>query len=170
MRELHAVGADYPFTGPNQNTLTQPLGVASAVLFRCLTDGPAWKEWLGIDVEWTSPEPFGVGTTRTVTANGQRIEEMFFTWEQDKAMGFRFDRTTLPVAAFAEHYACDATGEGRCLLRWSYAYEWGGPLEGVLGRAFGAFFEMNAKRSLNKLATLLENETHRWESPEPTTA
>jgi len=136
--------------------------VPASSLFACLADGPAWKEWLGIEVEWTSPQPFGVGTTRTVTANGQTIEEYFFTWVDGEKMGFRFDRTTLPLAAFAELYECVTTGADSCELRWSYAYEWGGPLEAVLAPAFGAFFGFNGKRSLRKLATLLESNPGRW--------
>ena len=55
MRELTPVDADFALIGPNQNTLRQPIAVSAATLFKCLADGPAWKEWLGIDVEWTTP-------------------------------------------------------------------------------------------------------------------
>lgn len=156
MKDLESVEADYPLTGPNQRTLVLPLEVPASRLFQCLEDGPAWKDWLGVDVEWTSPEPFGVGTTRTVKTNGQVIEEYFLTWIDGETMGFRFDRSTLPVKAMAELYDCVPTGPDSCELRWSYAFEWGGPLEPVLGRAFAAGFAFNAKRSLKKLAMLLE--------------
>ena len=162
MRTLMPVGADYPVTGPNQNTLRQAMPVRAATLFRCLEDGPAWKEWLGIEVEWTSPEPFGVGTTRTVTRKAITIDEVFFTWVDGEEMGFRFDRTTLPVRSFAELYDCVPIGDTTCELRWSYAFEWAGPLPAVLGRAFGVYFAFAAKRSLRKLAALLEKNPERW--------
>ncbi len=162
MKDLAPVGADYPLTGPNQRTLVMPISVPATTLFRCLEDGPAWNEWLGIDVEWTSPEPFGVGTTRTVRTGGRTIDEYFLTWIDGETMGFRFDRATLPVKAFAELYDCVPTGPNSCELRWSYAFEWGGPIEPVFGRAFAAGFAFNCKRSLNKLALLLETHPERW--------
>jgi hypothetical protein len=106
MRELTSVDADYATIGPNQTTLRQPIAVPATTLFNCLANGPAWKEWLGIDVEWTSPEPHGVGTTRTATTTGVTIEEFFLTWDEGERMVFRFDRTTLPMKSFAEHYEC----------------------------------------------------------------
>jgi len=163
MRELVPVDADYATGGPNQNTIVQPIGVSASTLFNCLADGPAWNEWLGIEVEWTSPEPHGVGTTRTVTTgNGQRIDEYFVAWDAGERMAFRFDRTTLPMNAFAEQYDCVSTGDGRCELRWSYAYEWGGPLPSVLGKLFGVGFGLMAKRSAKKLAALLEGDPDRF--------
>jgi hypothetical protein len=162
MRELTVVDADYAITGPNHHTLRQTIPVPATTLFNCLADGAAWKEWLGVDVEWTTPEPRGVGTTRTVTTGGQTIEEYFFTWDEGERMAFRFDRCTLPVRAFAEHYECVPTGDTTCELEWSYAFEWGGPLTPVFGRAFGAGFAFNAKRALKKLAKLLEDDPRRF--------
>lgn len=162
LKDLAPVDAEYALSGSNQNTLVQPIAAPAASLFRCLEDGPAWKEWLGIDVEWTSPEPFGVGTTRTVTTSGQRIDELFLTWDEGERMGFRFERTTMPFRAFAEHYECAPTGAETCELRWSYAFEWGGPLAPVLGKAFGAAFALKGKRSLSKLAHLFEEQPGRW--------
>ena len=157
LRDLEPVDADYVTSGPNANEMTQTINKPADVVFRALEDGPAWKEWLGMNVEWTSPEPFGVGTTRTVTGNGQTIEEYFLEWEDGKRMRFRFDRATLPVSAFAEDWSVRSTGDDTCEVSWKYAYEWGGPLPGVLGKGFDKFFEFNGKRSLRKLAEFMEN-------------
>lgn len=162
IRELDKVEADYPLSGANHTVLRQPMPVSSDVLFNCLADGAAWKEWLGIGVEWTSPEPRGEGTTRTVTGNGQRMEEWFFTWEPGSHFSFRFDRATLPLKAFAEHYRCESTGPSTSDLVWSYSYEWGGPLKALMGPAFGAFFRFNCKRGLKKLTKLLATQGDRW--------
>lgn len=159
LRDLNAVDGDYATTGPNQNTIKQAIPAPADALFRCLEDAPAWKEWLGIEVDWTSAKPFGVGTTRTVTANGQTIEEYFLAWDPGTRMCFRFDRTTLPLKAFAEDYVIKPTGPESCELHWSSAYEWGGPLPGVLGTAFGKFFAFNGQRSLKKLASLMASPT-----------
>ena len=72
-------------------------------------------------------------------------------------MCFRFDRTTLPVAAFAEDYVVTPTSDTTCELAWHYAYEWGGPLEPVLGRIFGAGFALKGRRALSKLARLMSD-------------
>ncbi len=162
LKDLTKVDSDYPTVGPNQKTLVQAINVPSTTLFNCLADGPAWSEWLGIEVEWTTPEPRDVGTTRTVTTKGQQIDEFFFTWDEGERMGFRFDRTTLPVSAFAELYECVPTGANSCELRWSYAFEWGGPLAPVFGKAFAAGFAFNSTRALKKLAAMLENDSDRF--------
>ncbi len=155
LREMEAVDIDYATTGPNQNTLTQPVKASAEALFQCLEDAAAWKEWLGADVEWTSPKPYGIGTTRTVSANGQRLEETFLAWDEGSRMCFRFDRCTLPLAAFAEDYVITPTGDASCELHWSYAYTWNGPLAPLLGRAFGVMFAANGRRSLARLAELM---------------
>ena len=59
LRDLRKVDADFATSGPNVTKLRQHVAVPAADLFRCLEDGPAWNEWLGIDVEWTSEKPFG---------------------------------------------------------------------------------------------------------------
>jgi len=156
LHDLTAVDVDYATDGPNNFVIVVSIDVPAAVLFNCLTDGPAWKEWLGIDVEWTSPEPFGIGTTRTVSTAGQTIEETFLAWDQDERLNFRFDRATLPVSAFAEDYRVVPVGDQSCSLHWSYAYEWAGPLAPVSGPVFAKLFAMNGKRSLSKLKALLE--------------
>ena len=162
MRELTSVDADYATMGPNQTTLRQPIAVPATTLFNCLANGPAWKEWLGIDVEWTSPEPHGVGTTRTVTTTGVTIEEFFLTWDEGARMAFRFDRTTMPMQSFAEHYECTPRGDGACELEWSYAFEGSGPLGKVFAKAFGVFFGLQNKRAVKKLAKLLEADPQRF--------
>jgi len=163
MRDLTPVGPDYPTSGPNQHTLVQPIDVPAATLFACLVDAPAWGEWLGLDVEWTTEPPFGVGTTRTVRARGVTIDEHFFTWDDSERIGFRFDRATLPVTAFAELYDCVPTGDDSCELHWSFAFEFRGrPVSGPAGNAFAAVFVRNGRRSLTKLAALLESDPDRF--------
>ncbi len=157
LRTLRAVDADYAATGPNTTTLRQAMARPAADLFRCLEDGPAWKEWLGIDVEWTSDPPFGVGTTRTVTRGRVRIDEEFLAWEEGRRMNFHFTRSTLPMAAFAEDYLIEPNGDDHCTLHWSYAYEWAGPLGPIGARGFGAVFARQGVRSLRRLAALLDD-------------
>ncbi len=164
LRELRPVDADFAHTGPNHKTIRQNIPKSADAVFRALEDGPAWKEWLGIDVEWTSPKPFGVGTTRTVRGNGQQIDETFLVWEPGQRMAFRFDRATPPLRAFAEDYVITSTGENSCELAWSYALEWAGPFPAVTGRAFALMFRLNGRRALKRLAEMMENTT-RFDDP-----
>ncbi len=89
------------------------------MVWKALLDGPAWTEWLPITkVTWTSPEPFKVGTTRTVEIGDQQVEETFFAWEDNRRMAFRFERSSLPVSAAVEDYVIKPTDTG-CELHWS---------------------------------------------------
>jgi len=155
MRDLREVGADYALTGPNSTTLTQAFNKSAKSVFASFEDEAAWKEWLGLDVTWTSEKPFGVGTTRTVVANGQTIDEVFTVWEEPKRMTFYFVRSTLPLAAFAEDYRLTSTGPHSCELAWSFAYEWGGIWPGIFGRVFGAVFTYSGRKSLKKFAEMM---------------
>lgn len=153
LRDMRPVEAEYATAGPNQRTHVQPIDKPAAVVFRILEDGPSWKAWLNLDVDWTSERPFGVGTTRTVTGpGGLRIEEFFVAWEDGCRMAFRFDRATMPVAAFAEDWSVRPTGDDSCELVWSYAYDWTGPLAAVAAKAFGVGFALQGRRALRKLA------------------
>lgn len=164
LRDLRPVDAEFAHTGENQRTLRQDIPCSAAALFRALADAPTWKEWLGIDVEWTSPEPHGVGATRTVRTNGLRFDETFLEWDTGTRMAFRFERSTLPMTAFAEDYVIGATGDDTCQLEWSYAHEWSGPLAPVMGKAFDLVFTASNRRGLGKLAKLMANTTRFDES------
>lgn len=157
MREHRTVDADFASTGPNATTRLQRVHAPAEAAFDVLADGPAWKEWLGIDVEWTSPEPHGVGTTRTVTTRGASIEETFLVWEPGRRMNFRFDRSTLPVSAFAEDYLLIDHPDGGCTLEWSYSYDWAAPVAVVTRPLFGFGFGRQASRGLTKFAALVES-------------
>ena len=155
MREMTAVSADYPFSGPNSTTLKQVIDKPIESLFASFEDAPAWNEWLGLDVEWTSERPFGVGTTRTVAVSNQQFDERFTAWDEPRKITFYFERGTLPLSAFAEDYTLTSTGPGRCELAWTFAYEWSGPLPAVFGRIFGMVFASVGKRGLQKLAKMM---------------
>ena len=155
IREMTAVHADYPFSGPNSTTLKQAIDKPIDSVFASFEDAPAWKEWLDLDVEWTSEKPFGFGTTRTVVVRNQQIDERFTVWEEPRQIAFYFERSTLPLAAFAEDYTLTSTGPSSCELAWTFAYEWGGPLPSIFGRIFGLVFASAGRASLKKLAKMM---------------
>lgn len=91
--ENYAISVVYSFQLPRE------------VVWAGLRDDETWTKWLPIEkVTWTSPEPFTVGTTRTVVIAGKEVDEYFFDWEEGFLMAFRFDRSGAPVKAFAEEY------------------------------------------------------------------
>lgn len=160
MWEMRPVAAEYASMGPNQRTRVQPIGKPAATVFRILEDGPSWKVWFNLGVEWTSERPFGVGTTRTVTgAGGLRIDEHFVAWEDGRRMAFRFDRASVPFRSFAEDWSVRPTSDDACELVWRYAYQWAGPtpVAAMADKAFGFTFGLQGKRALRKLATYAES-------------
>jgi hypothetical protein len=97
-------------------------------LFSILDDPASWPAWArpGIArVVWTSPQPRGVGATRTVhMLGGLEVDETFFVWSPGRELAFHFTGTTQKVwERFAERYEIRASGAGRCHLTWTVAYE-----------------------------------------------
>ena len=77
-------------------------------------------------IEWTSPRPFAVGTTRTAHALGGAlvIEEEFITWEKGRRQSFKVLQANLPLfRRFGEDYLVEATGEASCRFTWTIAAE-----------------------------------------------
>jgi hypothetical protein len=95
---------------------------------------------------WTSPRPFGVGTTREVVLplGSMTVREQFFRWDEGKGYSFFVASTNRPgIKQFAEDYVIEADGDGT-LFTWTIAIEPKArmaPLMKVLGpvnkRAFG---------------------------------
>jgi len=59
-------------TASARGTAERELAVSAARAFDTLVDGPSWTKWVAPvirDVTWTSPQPFGKGTTRTVSSS-----------------------------------------------------------------------------------------------------
>ena len=117
--------ADAPF----RFVSTVDLNITPEQLFEVLGDAESWPHWATVitKVTWTSPEPRGVGTTRTVHMRGGITgDEEFLAWEPHSHMAFRFNESTSnTIAAFAEDYRVVETAEG-CHLTWVMAMKPGG--------------------------------------------
>ena len=81
--------------------------------------GPSIKK-----VTWTSPRPFGVGTTRDVVApGGSTMRERYFRWDEGKSHAFYVYESTLPILRrFAEDYIVEPDGD-QTLFTWIVAIE-----------------------------------------------
>ena len=121
------VEADYFDTAAIRHVTEVALPVSRARLFAIFEDAASWTRWpIGISkTEWTSPRPFGVGTTRTVTfANGMSVYERFIVWEGTSKLAFcLYGATSRLLIRFGELYAVEELGEGA------------GDYEGDAGRA-----------------------------------
>jgi hypothetical protein len=106
------------------------LPCSPAALLDVFEDPKSWPVWaVGIKkVEWTSPQPYGVGTTRTVTfADGTEVYERFIAWERGREMAFVLEGLTNPIfESFGERYTVRDVGGGRCHLVWTVVYAPGG--------------------------------------------
>jgi len=92
-------------------------------------------------IEWTSPRPFGVGTTRTVKALGGAsvFWERYFRWEEGRRQSFTVDEASTPLfKRFGEDYLIEPDGENACRFTWTIAGEprFPGPNKMLLGSLF----------------------------------
>lgn len=115
---------DYFATAPVKLDVSVDVRASPGAVFACFRDAAAWPRWAPAitRVTWTTPPPFGVGTTRTVEMRGGMVgEEEFIAWEEGRRMAFRFTRSNVPVEAFGEDYLVETTGGGCTRVRWLMA-------------------------------------------------
>ncbi|MEX3645781.1 SRPBCC family protein [Mycolicibacterium porcinum] len=137
--QCERVELDFIDQAPFRFVSTVDLAITAEQLFEVLSDETSWPHWATVitNVEWTSPEPRGVGTTRTVTMRGHIVgDEEFLAWEPFSRMAFRFNTSTSnAISAFAEDYRVVGTADG-CHLTWVMAMKPSG-LAGRLGMTMG---------------------------------
>jgi hypothetical protein len=123
---LESADADFFESAPHIFTYQKRFAAPPAQVWEQLTSdesitawGPATKE-----VNWTSPRPFGIGTTRKVVAfAGAAMRERFFRWEEGSRHSFASYESTLPLfKRFAEDYIVEADGADT-LFTWVVAIE-----------------------------------------------
>jgi len=103
------------------------------------------------DITWTSPRPFGVGTTRTTRVLGGliKLDESYPHWDEGRRKVFVGVRTLPPVLRrFAEEYLVEPIDPGHCRFRWTAVWEptlVGRPI-GPVGRAIFASIARDVER------------------------
>ena len=103
------------------------LGVPPARVWESLASDRSVADWgLGVRrLTWTSPRPFGVGTTREVVLplGAMSLREHFFRWDEGAGYSFYAVEANRPgLRRFAENYVVEADGAGT-LLTWTIAVE-----------------------------------------------
>ena len=95
-------------------------------------------------IDWTSPRPFTVGTTRTVRVLGGLfvIDESYVRWDEGRRKVFVGVGMNLPVIRrFAEDYLVEPVGADRSRFTWTAVWEpttLGRPLEPVTHALFAS--------------------------------
>ncbi|GAB2735073.1 SRPBCC family protein [Amycolatopsis magusensis] len=98
----------------------------AARVWRVLSADDALVSWsrLITGMDWTSPRPFGVGTTRAVTVGrAATLRERFYRWDEESRMTFTAEASSKPgFRRFAEDMALTPlTGGTR--ITWTFAIE-----------------------------------------------
>lgn len=130
--ETAKVGLDYFHNAPYLFRSSVNIRCTPQQLFASFEDADAWPAWAMpiTHVEWTSPQPFGVGTTRNVTMLGNLIGyEEFLLWQPCTEMAFRFNQVNRKdvLVSFGEHYLVTDLGNGTVDLVWTVGMEPAGP-------------------------------------------
>jgi len=124
MHPCERVGLEFFESAPYRIVHTADFPVPPARLFEVLSDGAAWPQWFEVvkSATWTSPEPHGVGSTRTVVMNGNvTATEEFIAWEPHRHLAFRFNEcNSARVRGSAEEYRIETSADG-CRLTWTMA-------------------------------------------------
>jgi len=128
--ECDRVGLEYFQTAPCKVVASQEIAASPERIFEIFLDAVSWTRWaLPITgVDWTSPFPLAVGSTRTVHMRGGMTGwEEFIAWEPGLRMAFRFNQTIKGgPEAFAEDYQVTDLGSGRSRVDWTMAMTFGG--------------------------------------------
>ncbi|MCB1015424.1 MAG: SRPBCC family protein [Acidimicrobiales bacterium] len=116
------IGLDDFAAAPVRFTASETIAATPEQVFAIFLDAEAWTKWVFAitGVEWTSPFPLEVGSTRTVhMLGGLTAYEEFLAWEPGRRMAFRFNELSKPVAsAFGEDYQVTDLGDGRSRVDW----------------------------------------------------
>src|SRR5690349_5410478 len=101
MHQCERIGPDFIDSAPFRFVSTVDLPITPEQLFEVLADAESWPQWATAitKVTWTSPEPRGIGTTRTVNMRGGIVGDVgappacggeFLAWEPFAHIAFRF--------------------------------------------------------------------------------
>jgi carbon monoxide dehydrogenase subunit G len=103
------------------------LDVAPERVWESIASDESVAAWgLGVQsLHWTSPRPFGVGTTREVTLplGMMKVRERFIVWDEGKRYAFEvYEANRGLYRRFAENYVVEPRGTGS-RLTWTIAVE-----------------------------------------------
>jgi len=157
--ECDAVDMGYFNVAPACFSASVVVKATPAQIFEVFEDAHAWTVWADPiqGVEWTSPKPYGLGTTRTVSMSGGMVgEEVFIAWDPGKRMAFRFTHASMDsVSAFGEDYQVEDLGNGEVKVTWTMAMSPKG-ISKVFMKVFGFMMGMMLRKFLKQFKAYVE--------------
>jgi len=125
--ECTKVGVEFLEQTKNTFVATEVIKASPEQIFDVFENAHSWTVWaMPIQkVEWTSPQPYVVGTTRSVHMMGGMIGyEEFVEWERGKRMAFTFTGCSKDATEkFLEDYRVTDLGDGTCEVQWHMAMD-----------------------------------------------
>jgi hypothetical protein len=106
------------------NEAVLPLDAARA--FELIASSDELGSWLQdfVSCTWTSPAPYGVGSTRDVRLRLFSVTERFIAWQPGERLAFTMTATTLPVFSRAvEDLKLTPLAPDRTRLSWTAHYD-----------------------------------------------
>lgn len=155
MFDLHECDEAFFQTAPIVHAFSLDLPVPASRVWEGLA-GDRPLEWCRLlrNGRYTSPRPFGIGTTREITVGvGFHLREEFFRWDEGRGHSFFVTQSSLPLfRRFAEDYVIEPLGNEQCRLTWTIAFEPSKPiarpssLAGAGNKLILAWFEHDTRR------------------------
>ncbi|MCV7283510.1 SRPBCC family protein [Mycolicibacterium flavescens] len=123
---LEPADADFLASAPHVFRYEKLFAAPPEKVWESLTSDESLAAWGPSirSVTWTSPRPFGVGTTRDVVApGGATMRERYFRWDDGRNHSFYVYESTLPAfKRFAEDYLIEPDGD-QTRFTWVVAIE-----------------------------------------------
>jgi len=146
-------------TAPFRYVAEVVVRASAADVFSSFENADDWPRWAMpiLNVEWTAPQPFGIGTTRTVTMVGNLVGyEEFIAWERGREMAFCFTHASEDnIESFAERYQVEELDSSTCKVKWTMAMRPKGFSRYFLP-VFSPVMHIGVKLMLRKFAKLVE--------------
>jgi hypothetical protein len=124
--QLFEAGDDFLTAAPFRYVNTIDVAAPPDKTWAALTADDTLVSWspLVTRLHWTTPRPFGVGTTREVTILRLiTARERYYRWEQGRRKTFTAVQVTVPgVRGLAEDYVVEPTPDGSRLI-WTLGLE-----------------------------------------------
>jgi len=158
MPTCRPVDINFVNTAPVVIVNTVEINAPAESIFSVFEDEHAWPQWFDDikSVDWTTPKPYGIGTTRTVNLGALSVDEYFFLWEDNARFAFYFTQCSLPLfKALMEDYRLEEIGNNKTRFTYTVAYEPALPLAiaGPLGKLA---LKRNFKKAANGLVQFME--------------
>jgi polyketide cyclase/dehydrase/lipid transport protein len=121
---LEPADDDFIASAPHVFRYQKRFAATPEQVWKSMTSDESMAAWTPAirKVTWTSPRPFGVGTTREVVVGGS-VRERYYRWDEGRSNAFYIYEASLPFfKRFAEDYVVEPDG-AETVFTWTVAIE-----------------------------------------------